>query len=142
MEVEWTVAGPGPGLAVPSPTRSDAEAYRNRLTQLVQQRWGYSEVWEVGTVYPTITLSISNDLAVVHRFIDAEACFLLDGEDVVPADKFRYFSIQDAVVSLPVTSSHHQPAPPPSWTRSGMVPTWVSWVLGLACDGRRLDMPR
>lgn len=100
MEVEWTVAGPGPGLAVPSPTRSDAEAYRNRLTQLVQQRWGYSEVWEVGTVYPTITLSISNDLAVVHRFIDAEACFLLDGEDVVPADKFRYFSIQDAVVSF------------------------------------------
>ncbi len=100
MDVEWTVASPGSGLAVPSPTRSDAGAYRNRLTQLVQQRWGYSEVWEAGTVYPTITLSISDDLAVVHRFVDAEACFLLDGEDVVPADKSRDFPIQDAVVSF------------------------------------------
>jgi hypothetical protein len=100
MDVEWTVASPGSGLAVPSPTRSDAEAYRNRLTQLVQQRWGHSEVWEAGTVYPTITLSISDDLAVVHRFADAEASFLLDGEDVVPADKSRDFPIQDAVVSF------------------------------------------
>ena len=100
MDVEWTVASTGWGRAVPSPTRSDAEAYRNRLTQVVEQRWGYSEVWEVGTVYPTLTLSISDDLAVVHRFVDAESCLLLDGEDVLPADKSRDFPVQDAVVSF------------------------------------------
>ncbi|MFC5263540.1 hypothetical protein ACFPJ1_15610 [Kribbella qitaiheensis] len=100
MDVEWTIAIPRSGRPVPSPTRSDAEAYGNRVRQFVKQRWSYSEVWKVGTAYPTLTLSISDELAVVHRFVDAEACFLLDGEDVVPRDKSRDFPIQDDVVSF------------------------------------------
>jgi hypothetical protein len=51
-------------------------------------------------VYPTLTLSISDDLAVVHRFVDAEACFLLEGEGVVPGAESRDFPIQDVVVSF------------------------------------------
>lgn len=100
MDVEWTVAKPGSGWAVPSPTRSDAETYGNRLAQLVEQRWGYSEVWQAGTMYPTLTLSISDDLAVVHRFIDAETCLLLQGEDVVPEDKSHDFPVLDVVVTI------------------------------------------
>ena len=100
MDVEWTVTIPGSGRPVPSPTRSDAEAYGNRVRQLVEQRWCYSEVWRVGAAYPTLTLSISDELAVVHRFVDAEACFLLEGEDVVPRDKSRDFPIQDDLASF------------------------------------------
>ncbi|MFI6829185.1 hypothetical protein ACIBG5_18930 [Kribbella sp. NPDC050241] len=51
-------------------------------------------------MYPTLTLSISDELAVVHRFVDAEACFLLDGAHVVPRDRSRDFPIQAEVVSF------------------------------------------
>jgi hypothetical protein len=100
MDLEWTVASLGSGRAVPLPTRSDAEAYGNRLKQLVEQRSGYSEVWRVGSAYPALTLSISDDLAVVHCFNDARDCFLLEGGDVVPADTSHDFPIMDDVVSF------------------------------------------
>jgi hypothetical protein len=48
MDVEWTVAIPGAGRPVPSPTRSDARAYGNRLRQLVEQRWGLLRSLEGG----------------------------------------------------------------------------------------------
>lgn len=86
--------------AVSSPTRSDAEAFGNRLRQLVEHRWGYSEVWQAGTAYPTLTLSISDELAVVHRFVDAEASFLLEGEGVIPGAESHDFLIQEVVVSF------------------------------------------
>jgi hypothetical protein len=71
------------------------EDYRQLLTELLRQGTGYTKVARAGSIYPALTLSINEDLAVVHRFDDAETCLLLEGPGQVPADETRDFQVQD-----------------------------------------------
>ncbi|HYK68075.1 MAG TPA: hypothetical protein VEV45_09035 [Streptosporangiaceae bacterium] len=96
MQVDWILAGPVSAEAG-SPTRSDADELRNRIQQLVAQHGGYVEVSKAGEPYPTLTLSISDDLAVVHYFRGADSCLLLQGDGLVPADHFRDFQVPDVL---------------------------------------------
>ncbi|MEW1953353.1 hypothetical protein [Terrabacter sp. NPDC080008] len=95
MDVEWTVIPPATGRAHQVLRTSEHEDYRQQLAQLLRQGTGYTEVARAGSAYPALTLSINEDLAVVHRFDDAETCLLLEGTGQVPADEIRDFQIQD-----------------------------------------------
>jgi len=48
-----------------------------------------------GTAYPALTLAARDDLAVVHRFEDADRCLLLRGDGPVPAGDAREFRVGD-----------------------------------------------
>jgi len=96
MQVDWILAGRVSADAGP-PTRSDADELRNRIQRLVAQHGGYLEVSKAGEAYPALTLSITDDLAVVHYFRDADSCLLLQGGGLVPADQSRDFQVMDVL---------------------------------------------
>lgn len=94
MDVEWTVVLPTSGRADAVPTRSDVETFRQQLDRLLDQEAGYLEVSKVGSAYPLLALSTSGDLAVVHRFDDAETCLLLQGGGRMRSEDSHEFLIQ------------------------------------------------
>jgi hypothetical protein len=99
VQVDWIVAGHLSAEAG-SPTRLDDDELRNRLEQLMAQRSGHVEVSKAGEAYPALTLSIRDDLAVVHYFRNADACLLLQGDGLVPPDQSVDFQVLDVLAAF------------------------------------------
>lgn len=92
-------SGPS-GSPYPDGTRtyrrgSGHEAYSRQLAFLLRQGAGYTEVWRVDSTHPVLTLSINEDLAVVHRLDAEDACLLLRGDGHLRSDDAHEFQILD-----------------------------------------------
>jgi hypothetical protein len=95
MDVEWTISQPVSRRAQGVPTRSRPETYRRQLALLLRQGSGYTEVSKTDSPYPVLTLSINEDLAVVHRFDDEDTCLLLKSDGHLRSDDTHEFQILD-----------------------------------------------
>lgn len=59
----------------------------------VDKAKAYREVSRPGAAYPMMSISTADDIAVVHLFLAADSCFLLDGDRVVDDRESRDFRV-------------------------------------------------
>jgi hypothetical protein len=93
MDVEWTV---GSGRL----HRTGHAAYLREVDALLAAQSGHSDVWRADSTYPVLTISISEQHAVVHWFPEEGVCYLLDGDESVAADENRDFLVQEVTTAF------------------------------------------
>lgn len=85
MDVAWIANDPCTREVALTETRSHPAAFVSRLKQLVGIGEGYAEVRHVKGDFPTLTLSLRGDHAVLHLLESSDDSRLLRGDGVVPS---------------------------------------------------------
>ncbi|MEU0175300.1 hypothetical protein ABZ178_18405 [Streptomyces massasporeus] len=100
MAAVWSMTSQESGRFSPVEKRSDLSDLTREFNELRSHGRGYLEIRMPDSVFPQLTLSFSDDLAVIHLFTDESSVSLLTGDGVSPTEVTVDVPVMDDLVTF------------------------------------------